>query len=114
MEDTQYKSDLFQEIIERMRSYTLSPEELGIIKDEAAWEQTKQNAMREGHEEGQRQTTLDIARVMLAKGIDSALIASVTGLTPAEIEQINPKHIERHHPMGTGTDLSEQANSFLS
>ena len=38
VEEANYASALFQQIIERMRRNTLSPEELSIIKDEAAWE----------------------------------------------------------------------------
>lgn len=92
VEATNYDSDLFQKIIERMKKNTLSPEELSVIKDEAAWEEAKQNAMREGREEGlaegQRQEKLSIARTMLTNGMTVDLIATVTGLTPVEIAQL--------------------------
>ena len=94
IEGQRYTSDLFQQIIERMRRTTLSPAELGIIKDEATWEETKQSALAKGRAEGQvegrRQEKLAIARDMLANDIEAAVIAKVTGLTPIEIEQINP------------------------
>jgi predicted transposase/invertase (TIGR01784 family) len=86
VEATNYDSDLFQKIIDRMRKNTLSPEELSVIKDEAAWEDVKQNAMREG----QRQEKLSIARTMLANGLTVDLIATVTGLPASEIAQISP------------------------
>ena len=52
VEATNYTSDLFQRIIERMRRTTLSPEELSLIKDEAAWEEAKRNAIAEGLAKG--------------------------------------------------------------
>lgn len=84
VEATNYDSDLFQKIIERMRKHTLSPQELSDIKDEAAWEETKQNAMREG----QRQEKLAIARTMLANGMTLDLIATITGLSPNDISEL--------------------------
>ena len=90
IEEANYTSDMFQQIIERMRRSTLSPAELGIIKDEAAWEESKQTMLAEGLAEGRRQEKLAIARDMQAAGIELAVIARVTGLTATEIEQINP------------------------
>ena len=106
LEEANYTSDMFQQIIERMRKTTLSPAELGIIKDEAAWEESKQTMLAEGlakgqaegraegraegEAEGRRQEKLAIARDMQAAGIELAVIARVTGLTATEIEQINP------------------------
>ena len=95
IEEANYASDMFQQIIERMRRTTLSPKELSIIKDEAAWEETRQSALEEGRAEGEvegrRQEKLTIAHAMLADGIEGAVIAKVTGLTQTEIEQINPQ-----------------------
>jgi len=90
IEEQNYGSDLFQRIIDRMRRTTLSPAELAVIKDEAAWEEAKRNLLAEGLAEGRRQEKLAIARTMLANGLESAFVASVTGLTPSELEQINP------------------------
>ena len=109
VEETNYTSDLFQQIIERMRRNTLSPEELSSIKDEAAWEEAKQNALNEGRATGlaeglaeglaaglaeglaagQRQAKLSIARALLGDGMEIGLIAKTTGLTPTEIAQID-------------------------
>ncbi|MCE7981203.1 MAG: hypothetical protein DYG89_08440 [Caldilinea sp. CFX5] len=98
--EADYTSDLFRDIIERMKRNTLSPEELSIIKDEAAWEEAKQNALREGRAEGHaeghaegraeggREKALEIARAMLADNIDKAIIARITGLPLTEVEQI--------------------------
>ena len=90
IEEANYTSDMFQQIIERMRRTTLSPAELSSIKDEAAWEETKQSALAEGRAEGRKQEKLAIARDMQVADIEVAVIARVTGLTPTEIEQINP------------------------
>jgi predicted transposase/invertase (TIGR01784 family) len=98
VEEANYDSAILRQMIERMRRQTLSPEELSIIKDEAAWEEAKQNALREGRAEGlaeglmeglvegSRQKSLEIARAMLADGMEVAVVARLTGLTPAELE----------------------------
>ena len=88
VEPSNYTSDLFQQIIERMRRNTLSPGDLARIKDESAWEDAKRNAKEEGVEEGERRKAFDIARAMVAKGMDASLVADVTGLTVADIEQL--------------------------
>lgn len=108
VEESAYASDLFQHIIERMRKSNLSPDELARIKDESAWEDVKRKERTEGLEEGlaagreeglaaglatghaagRRENSLEIARALLLKGMDATLIASVTGLTVAEIEQL--------------------------
>ncbi|MFZ4663346.1 MAG: hypothetical protein ACOYNY_40445 [Caldilineaceae bacterium] len=48
--------------------------ELSIIKDETAWKAAKQNALREGRNEGGQEKVREIARI--------------TGLSLTEIEQI--------------------------
>ena len=104
VDEADYESDLFRSIIERMRRNTLSPEELSIIKDEAAWEEAKQNALREGRAEGlaagrdkglaeglaegSRKKAVEIARTLLMNKSDKNFVAQVTGLSVAEIEQI--------------------------
>lgn len=94
IEEAKYDNDIFRQMIERMRRQTLSPDELARIKDEAAWEEAKQNAIRigraEGIAEGRKQQSLTIARTMLAEGIDRAIIARLTGLDPSEIEETDP------------------------
>lgn len=89
VEEAKYESDLFQQIIERMRRNTVSPEELSNIKDEAAWEDAKRNMLAEGLQQGLEQgrylEKLEIARAMLVGGADQAFIIQVTGLTTAQI-----------------------------
>ena len=95
IEEARYESDLFQQIIERMRRNTLSPDELARIKDESAWEEAKQNAkvegiqtgLEQGRKQGERRKAFEIARTMLTKGIDISLVADVTGLDVADIQQ---------------------------
>ena len=42
----------------------------------------------EGKEEGMNQRSLEIARKMLAKGMDEAMVMDMTGLTAEEIKQM--------------------------
>ena len=42
----------------------------------------------EGKEEGMNQRSLEIARKMLAKGMDEAMVMDLTGLTAEEIKQM--------------------------
>lgn len=104
IEAERYDSNLFQQIIERMRRNTLSPEELARIKDESAWEDAKARAKREGREEGieegreegreegleagRREAILEVARSLAKQGMATTLIANATGLDIAEIEAI--------------------------
>ena len=42
----------------------------------------------EGKEEGMNQRSLEIARKMLAQGMDEAMVMDMTGLTAEEIKQM--------------------------
>ena len=48
-----------------------------------------QKGMEKGIEKGMNQRSLEIARKMLAKGMDEASVMDMTGLTAEEIKQMN-------------------------
>ena len=59
--------------------------EKGIEKGRA---EGKAEGMEEGIEKGMNQRSLEIARKMLAKGMDEASVMDMTGLTAEEIKQM--------------------------
>jgi hypothetical protein len=54
IDETQYKSSLFQGIIQEIQKNTISPEDAARIKDEAAWENSKQEEFEKGLEKGEK------------------------------------------------------------
>ena len=48
------------------------------------------DSYQKGKEEGMNQRSLEIARKMLAKGMDEASVMDMTGLTAEEIKQMKP------------------------
>ena len=55
---------------------------------EEGMEKGRAEGIAEGIEEGMSQRSLEIARKMLAKGMDEASIMDMTGLTAEEIEKL--------------------------
>ena len=51
-------------------------------------EEGMEKGRAEGKEEGMNQRSLEIARKMLAQGIDEAMVMDMTGLTAEEIKQM--------------------------
>ena len=51
-------------------------------------EEGMEKGRAEGKEEGMNQRSLEIARKMLAKGMDEAMVMDMTGLTAEEIKQM--------------------------
>ena len=49
----------------------------------------KEEGLKEGRAEGTKQTSFDIAKRMLEKGIDIETISELTGLTEKEISELN-------------------------
>ena len=110
IDETQYPSPVFQQVIEAIELDNLSPEELRKIKDEAVWEDAlredfekgrqeglregRQEGLREGHQEGlqegRHQEKEQIARSMLKAGLDTDLITRITGLDRGIIDQLKP------------------------
>ena len=96
VDEAKYSHPTLQTVISEIKSDNITPQELKIIKDEAAWEQTKQNAYEEGQEkghqegrqEGRQREKEEIAISMLQNGMELAVIAEITGLKYEEIEAI--------------------------
>jgi len=105
LDETRYTYPTLKKVIDEIKSDNITPQELKVIKDEAAWEQTKRNAFEEGHEkglqegrqegldEGRRQEKKGIVISMLQKGIELNLIAEITGLELEDIEDIKSRNI---------------------
>ena len=56
---------------------------------ETGREEGKEESLKEGRAEGAKQTSIDIAKRMLEKGIDIETISELTGLTEKEISELN-------------------------
>jgi len=91
VEESKYSLPI-QKVIEEIKRDNITPQELRVIKDEAAWERTLRESFEEGHEEGLEEgrntREKEIALSMLQKGMDVAMISEVTGLKQEEIEKI--------------------------
>ncbi|MDM8528920.1 Rpn family recombination-promoting nuclease/putative transposase [Anaerolineales bacterium HSG24] len=92
VQESAHPRPLFQEMIAAMRQTTISPEMLAEIKDDAAWERAKTRFRREGHasglEEGDRKRAIETARRMLQKGFEPTVVAEMTDLPVAEVNQV--------------------------
>ena len=55
---------------------------------EIGMEKGMEKGMKQGKEEGMNQRSLEIARKMLAKGMDETTVMDMTGLTAEEIKQM--------------------------
>jgi predicted transposase/invertase (TIGR01784 family) len=95
VEESRYSLPI-QKVIEEIKRDNITPQELRIIKDEAAWERTLRESFEDGHEKGReegvekgrRQEKEQIALSLLQKGMDVAMISEVTGLKQEEVEKI--------------------------
>ena len=92
IEESRYSLPIYQKVIEEIKRDNITPQELRVIKDEAAWERTLRESFeeghQEGHEEGRKTREKEIALSMLQKDMDIALISEMTGLKPEEIEAL--------------------------
>ena len=55
------------------------------------YQKGKEEGMEEGRAEGMNQRSLEIAKKMLAKGMDEATVMDVTGLTAEEMKLLKAK-----------------------
>ncbi len=85
VDETQYSPPVFQQVIEEIRRDNITPQELARIKDEAVVERAFRESFEGGLEQGRKAREIEIARSMLARGVDVVLIAEVTALSPEEI-----------------------------
>ena len=80
---------VFQQVIEEIKRDNVTPQELARIKDEAVVERAFRESFEGGLEQGRKAREIEIARSMLAQGVDVALVAEVTGLSPEEIADLS-------------------------
>ena len=83
----------FNKSLKKLEEITSRPQELARIKDEAvverAFRESFEGGLEQGLERGRKAREIEIARSMLAQGVDVALIAEVTGLSPEEIADLS-------------------------
>jgi predicted transposase/invertase (TIGR01784 family) len=60
-----------------------------LAAEEYLFKQAKTEGMQQGIQQGIQQEKLEIAKNMLAQGLDSTLIAQVTGLSLEVIKNLN-------------------------
>lgn len=65
VEEARYADPLMQRILGRIRDRTLTPAELALVKDEAAWDEVQRDARLDGRLEGMLEGALREARAML-------------------------------------------------
>ena len=63
----------------------LTPQERVLIMDERDYENMRHKERKEGQEDGRLAEKREIARNLLAKGIDLAIVAETTALSPEEL-----------------------------
>lgn len=92
VDEGDYPSALFQEIIAAIKRNTITPDELAYIKDQESASMTEASKLQEAREEGVKAGVkagkVAIARTMKQMGTPAAFIAQVTDLSEAEIEQL--------------------------
>lgn len=94
MDEQAYPDPMFHQMIDNIRKQTISPAELARIKDESAWEEAKLLFAEEGRQEGRQEGIAigmekgihQMVQAMSARGLGMAQIASLTGLSEAEIQ----------------------------
>jgi len=77
VDETAYQRKEIQRVFELIARELISPKERFKMKDEYGMEDIYQGKLRN--------QTLEIARNLLAKGIDPAIVAETTGLSPADL-----------------------------
>jgi hypothetical protein len=83
VDETQYHKTEIQHIFELIARDLVSPQERARMKDEYGMEQLQQDKLH--------QRTLEIARKMLADGLDSAMVMKYTGISPDELAALSSK-----------------------
>jgi predicted transposase/invertase (TIGR01784 family) len=80
-----------QTAYETAQRFGWSRDELEVYEYWSLREQGERGALKEARDEGRDERTHEIARTMRAKGLDLALIAEVTGLSPTEIATLEER-----------------------
>jgi hypothetical protein len=73
VDETKYDKTEIQQIFDLIARYLISPKEYARMKDEYSMEQLQEDKLH--------QRTLEIARNLLAKGIEPMIVAETTGLS---------------------------------
>jgi len=81
VDETQYHKTEIQQIFDLIARDLISPQEYARMKEEYNIEQLQQDKLH--------QQTLEIARKMLADGLDSATVMKYTGLSPDELATLS-------------------------
>jgi predicted transposase/invertase (TIGR01784 family) len=74
-----------QMVYERSLQRTLDERAVAIAAREEGREEGRQEGLEQGRQEGMKQAKFEMARTMLAQGIDRATVAQVTGLSADEL-----------------------------
>jgi len=92
VDENNYQDPLIQRIFALIEEDQISPDERARMFQEYNEEQSKREAFQEGEKSGESQgeqkQKIEIARALLAKGMTLDLIGEVTGLSDAEIAQL--------------------------
>ena len=89
IDETRYRSPIFEQVIDAIKRENLSPEEFRILKDEESWEDTLIYEHRKvGLAEGQQQEKEAIAHLLISEGSSTEFITRITGIPEAEIERL--------------------------
>lgn len=100
MDEARYTKNPFHSMLEDIRRTTISPEELAIIKDEAAWEKAKARlaaeeradvhaeGRAEGLAEGLVKGQAELIAAMFRRGASIGQIAALTGIDSSQIEAL--------------------------
>ena len=80
-----------KQVEERYTSFEASKTAYQAIKNsiDTAKREGKEEGLAEGMEKGMNKRSLEIARKMLANGMDAATVMEITGLSEEEMLQIN-------------------------
>jgi predicted transposase/invertase (TIGR01784 family) len=62
----------------------LTPDEMTILFEETGYEDNMRLQREEGLQEGEQKGKIEVARAMLARGLDPTLVAELTGLSPTD------------------------------
>lgn len=77
-----------QEAYEVAAQHTWTIEELDIYEAQEFKIAVNQNVIETARMDGAKEKALEIAKGMLAKGLDSVIIAELTGFTQTEIQKL--------------------------
>jgi predicted transposase/invertase (TIGR01784 family) len=89
IDETRYTRPVFQQVIDAITVDNISPQEMQVLIDERAWEDTLADTREQGKVEGEQNAKREIARSMLQAGIDVETIAKVTGLRRDAVEALS-------------------------